>query len=91
LGGELVISAMAMNVTGAPTVDGSMSLLDNNGLASGTYYGGGMAYKIQTTAAAINPVWTVGSSAANACVIASFKAASTPSSGRSMHRVTGGE
>lgn len=91
LGGELVISAMAMNVTGAPAVDSSMNLLDNNGLAPGTYYGGGIAYKIQTTAAAINPVWTVGSSAANACVIASFKAAYTPSSGRSMHRVTGGE
>ena len=91
LGGELVISAMAMNVTGAPTVDASMNLLDNNGLAPGTYYGGGMAYWIQSTAAAINPVWTVGSSAANACVIASFKAASTPSSGRGMHRVTGGE
>ena len=92
LGGELVISAMAMNVTGNPTVDASMNMLDNNGLSPGTYYGGGMAYKIQTTAAAINPVWTVGSYAANACVIASFKAASTPSSSsRVMHRVTGGE
>jgi hypothetical protein len=91
VGGDLVVSAMAINVTGAPTVDPSMNMLDNNGLQAGTYYGGGLAYKIQNTAAAINPVWTVGSSAANACVIASFKAASTPSGGRGRHSVTGGE
>ena len=88
---ELVISAMAMNITGAPTIDASMTMLDNNGLAPAIYYGGGMAYKIQTTAGAINPVWTVGSAASNGCVIASFKAAYTPGNSRGMHRVTEGE
>lgn len=38
-----------------------------------THYGGAMAYKVQTTAAAVNPTWTVGGSGALAANINSFK------------------
>jgi hypothetical protein len=89
---ELVISGIGMHVSGAPTVDASMTVLDSNGFLSGNYFGGGMAYKIQTAAAAINPVWTMGSSDKTACVIASFKSTSSATGGsRARHRATGGE
>ena len=89
---ELVISGVSMHLTAPPTVDASMTVLDSNGFLSGNYFGGGMAYKIQTAAAAINPVWTMASSDKTACVIASFKSTSS-AAGRSRVRyiVTGGE
>jgi|NGEPerStandDraft_6_1074524.scaffolds.fasta_scaffold120595_1 hypothetical protein len=85
---ELVI-AVASSGSSAPTVDANMTLLNNNAVSGGTYWGGGMAYRIQITAAAINPVWA-GSAA---CVIASFKSASSGSGGAPVrHRViSGGE
>jgi hypothetical protein len=89
---ELVISGISMHLSSAPTVDASMTVLDSNGFLSGNYFGGGIAYKIQTTAAAINPVWTMSSSDKTACVIASFKSTSSAiGSSRVRHKATGGE
>ncbi len=89
---ELVISGISMHLSSAPTVDASMTVLNSNGFLSGNYFGGGMAYKIQTAAAAINPVWTMTSSDKTACVIASFKSTSSATGGsRVRHKATGGE
>lgn len=85
----LVISVVSSG-SATPTVDAAMTVLDNNAVAGGRSWGGGMAYKIQTTVAAINPVWT-GSAA---CVIASFKSTSSSGGGGSTpvrRRVIGGE
>ena len=89
---ELVISGISMHLSSAPTVDASMTVLDSNGFLSGNYFGGGIAYKIQTAAAVINPVWTMSSSDKTACVIASFKSTSSTTGGsRVRHKATGGE
>lgn len=88
-GNELVISGVSMHLTAAPTVDASMTVLDSNGFLGGNYFGGGMAYKIQTTAVAINPVWTMSGSDKVSCVIASFKSTSS-AGGRKRIIVVGG-
>lgn len=56
---------------GAPTVDAGFTL--TTGLAENVCYRIGMAYKVQTTAAAINATWSSGSN--DVAVIASFKPA----------------
>ena len=84
---ELVISGVScQGDSSAPTVSG-MSLLDAQG-NQGTYcWAGGLAYQIQTTAAAVNPTW----SAAPGLVAASiaFKAAGSGAA-RVRHRMIGG-
>ncbi len=47
----------------------------------GTHYGGGIGYKIQTTAAAVNPTWSYTTAGECSSVMASFKAAVVISSG----------
>jgi hypothetical protein len=83
----LVISAASGNGDTRIISDGSMMLLDGFPLTSGVNYSGSMAYVIQTTAAAIDPVWTT--PAGGACAIASFKPGV---GGKVWHRViSGGE
>lgn len=53
------------------------STVNNTG---GSYVGGGIAYKIQTTAGAENPTWSWTTSTVRASAIASFKAAAGGSS-----------
>lgn len=71
---ELIISAVGFNATGGATVNESMTETNDIEYASGVNLAGVMAYKIQTTATAINPTWTLASSE-SAAVVASFKAA----------------
>jgi hypothetical protein len=66
---ELVISSVAVGV-GTPSVGSGMALLE--AYADGTNVGGGMAYLIQTSAAAINPSWSY-TSGDNGVTVASFK------------------
>lgn len=80
----LVVGGATHSGLSTRTVDGSMTLLDTS--PAGYYTCCQLAYRIQTTKAAINPVWTP---TFGACVIASFK----PTIGGPVrHRViTGGE
>ena len=89
---ELVISAVAGPGGGLlPGIDSSMTLLAANLSSDGYYRSCGWAYKIQTTPAAINPIWTVSSSQNQASVIASFKPTSSSVGSTAVrHRVTGG-
>ncbi len=78
----LIISAVVTGSAGtaAPyTVGSGMTLLDELGANSGGW-GGGMAYKIQTSTAAINPTWSYTDTQRAAATIASFKAAAATSS-----------
>ena len=77
--GELIISGAACSGIGwlTLTVDNSLTIdQENNGTAAGT--GVALAYKVQSTAAAINATWDFGGSRnmAASAVIASFKEAS---------------
>lgn len=52
---------------------------------AGSSYGGGLAYLIQTTAAAKNPDWTLNSSDVNVARIASFKGPGGGGGGATVH------
>jgi hypothetical protein len=71
----VVIADIGSNATSGntPSVDSGFTQTAALPFIGGTSYGGGIAYKIQTTAAAVNPTWTQTGDALNA-VIASFKA-----------------
>lgn len=58
------------------SIDSSFTITDQAGLVGGQAYSVGMAYKIQTTAAAVNPTWTTTTSSnALRADMAAFKAA----------------
>jgi len=73
---ELVFTAIATDVgSGTPTIDSGFTVIDSAPNVGGSYIGGGIAYKIQTTAAAVSPAWTWTSSSQLPTSIATFKAA----------------
>ena len=73
---ELVITAMAAEGTGAPyTVDSGFTLTDTHIFVGSQSFGGGLAYKIQTAAAFVEPTWTQANSTSIVAAIASFTAA----------------
>lgn len=51
-------------VSGTWSIDGGFTISNQGPVQAGAAYGGGMAYLIQTTAAAANPTWTTNSAAA---------------------------
>ncbi len=58
------------------TINSGFTITDQAGFSSGNYFGGGLAYLVQSTASAVNPTWAAGSSFTNAAAaIASFKPA----------------
>ena len=78
--GELIVSALGETADGGISrtysVDSGLTITDQNGAAGGNHNGLGLAYFAQTTAAAINPTWSITGGANNiAAVIASFKPA----------------
>jgi hypothetical protein len=77
---ELVVSFLGYQVTGGSTIDSGFTQSDDIDNSPALGVGGSMAYKIQTTAQAENPTWTVTGGGAITPVIASFKtgADSTP-------------
>jgi hypothetical protein len=76
--GELLISGVSFQNSNTVSIDSSFNtpLQVNN---SSNNLGIGMAYLVQSTAAAINPTWTYTNVDAGACSIATFKAASVGS------------
>lgn len=85
--GQLIVTG-SINGGGAGTtqsVNNSFIVTDNIGTSVGAYYGGALAYKVQTTAATIDATWTFSGSVYSAgCSIASFKAASGGGGGSSV-------
>lgn len=71
---QLIISGISTlsGAGSAPTIDSGFTVTDSHGNAASAYAGYGLAYKIQTTAAAVNPTWTDGD-VFRATNIASFK------------------
>lgn len=71
---ELVVTACTVDsLTGAPTVSAGFDLIDSAMGVNGLSVGGGLAFQVQTIAAAVNPTWTSDNNVW-AAVIASFKA-----------------
>jgi hypothetical protein len=75
---ELIISGFTPEgaMGGPASINEGMTIADQIDATGGSNVGIAIAYKTQTTAAAINPTWTVFASALTcAAVIASFKKA----------------
>jgi len=75
---EVVISYAGVFNGSGIAVDSSMTITDKYDFAGGISYQQGLAYIVQTTAAAINPTWSNLQSTGSA-VIASYKAGATSS------------
>lgn len=74
---SLIITAVNFwTNTNAPTINSSMTVDDTAVYSAGAEFGGGIAYIVQGSAAAINPTWSANISGGNAAVIAAFKPAS---------------
>lgn len=70
---EVIVTGLAGTFTVAPTVTGSMSTPLYQIIVGGTCYSVAGAYKIQTTATAINPAWDTNGTITD--MVAAFKAA----------------
>lgn len=71
---ELIVSLVHQNSTSAaPTINSGFTIIDTLLEVGGVNVGGGLAYLVQTTAAAVNPTWTSGT-LAKAATQVSFKA-----------------
>lgn len=80
--GELLIAAVSNDQPGAPgspTVNNSFTILDSTVNVDSQAFGLAVAYRVQATAAAINPTITWTASADYAAAIASFKQAAAAS------------
>lgn len=78
--GELVIGSFAVYVNaGTFSVNSGLAVLDQSPLVGGASYAGANAYLTQTTAAAINPTWTMdnGQGGVAYANIAAFKQSAT--------------
>lgn len=76
---ELVIAGFGALLKDYASVDSGFTTLDSAAYVSGIAMSGALAYKIQTTAAAVNPAFTSSSGAYAAAAIASFKSAASGS------------
>lgn len=71
--GALVVSGVFYSSTNNSFgVTGGLTITSNQSFASGVNWGGSMAYLVQTTAAAINPTWTLDPSQGSAAFVAVF-------------------
>jgi hypothetical protein len=71
---QLVIAALGFTDSGA-AIDSGFTIVQQQPNVSSESIGSALAYKVQTTAAAVNPEWSWGSSATAAAVIATFEKA----------------
>ncbi len=69
---EVVVAGVCTGNATIATIDSGYSTTDALAFAGGVSWGGGMAYKVQTTAVATNPTWS-NSALVTGAVIASFK------------------
>lgn len=79
--GSLLVVGLGSNQSeGGVSIDSSFTIQESNPYTGGTNYGGFCAYKIQGTASAENPTWTMGTSRNYYSTIAVFAPASGGSS-----------
>jgi hypothetical protein len=71
---ELVVAGLCGFDPVTPTINSSFTATDTEPSAGGSNMTGGLAYKVQTTATAVNPTWSWNASDSAAVSIASFKA-----------------
>jgi hypothetical protein len=77
--GEVIVAfAVASNASTGYTVTASMTISDQLPLDSGQYYGGCMAYLVQTTAGAVNPTFTASGSGLLVSNMATFEPSPAP-------------
>lgn len=57
---SLLVCGLTYLGTSAASIGSSFTISDQQPFVASTAYGGGLAYFVQTTAAAINPTWTAG-------------------------------
>lgn len=74
---EVVVAGALVRATGTLSIDSSYILTETGLYVGGTAYGGGLAYIVQSAAAATNPTWTLSGGLAGA-QIASFKSGAPP-------------
>ena len=74
-GNQLVIAAVSTGAgsSGAYSIDSGFTISDQEAYVSGGGEGCGMAYLVQTSAAAVNPSWSWTGSAEGAVAIGTFK------------------
>jgi hypothetical protein len=71
---EVVVTALGFDTDGFPlSIDNGFTKQEELEFSSGNYRGGAIAYKVQTTAAAVNPTWTRTNTQSMATRIATFK------------------
>ena len=87
--GALVVSALCTDSSATVSVAPTMTVTQNP-FGSGVAFGGALGYVVQTTAAAINPTWTIPGGATNAAAVASFLAtAAAPAAGEHAYTFVG--
>lgn len=73
---EIVITSTSdLSVSGSKSIDSGFTISDQMLYSPGSFFGIGTAYLIQTSAGAVNPTWTYGTSTETVAEIATFKAA----------------
>lgn len=87
---ELIVSALCFNAVNTIAIDSGMTISNQVNYVSGVNFGIMCAYKIQTTAAAINPSASWGTSTQAEISIASFKAEPAASSSSRRNNLIGG-
>lgn len=70
---ELVIAAVGTGGGVIDAIDGGFNISDKSDFLDAHHYGAGLAYLIQTSAAAVDPTWTLSASANWSASIACFK------------------
>lgn len=75
--GQVLIAGLTTFGTGAISIDLGFTITDSVANLASNHVGGGLAYLIETSAAAKNPSWTTSVGGATCATIATFKAAST--------------
>jgi hypothetical protein len=70
---ELVVTVEGHSAAGSLSVDSGFGSLRQQDFVGGTSFGSAMASLVQTTAGAVNPVWTTTTSQISAAAIGTFK------------------
>lgn len=73
--GELIIAAVGVGVGSIPSINSGFTISDARDYSDGLALGVGLAYLLQTTAAPVDPDWTLSGSSPWVAAIASFKGA----------------
>lgn len=73
---ELIISSIAYDISDVSSIDSSFTITNHSAYSNSNSYGGAMAYLVQSTAASVNPTWTMTSNNDINATILSFKTTS---------------